>query len=135
MGQAALAQGPIRLEFAEGLVYGRGMSSEVLERLMQVIESRKAATAERSYTSSLLAGGVAKIGAKITEEAAEVVEAAGESGAEAHAHLVHEAADLLYHLLVMLACRDVTLAEVEAELARRFGTSGHVEKAARGDRS
>jgi len=69
---------------------------------------------------------------KVIEEAAEVVEAAGEAGDEGRQHLVCEAADLLYHLLVMLAHRDVRLEEVEAELARRFGISGLEEKASRG---
>ena len=54
-----------------------------------------------------------KIGAKIVEEAAETVEAAGENGEDGRQHLIREAADLIYHLLVMLACRDATLAEVE----------------------
>ena len=98
---------------------------------MQVIAERKDNPSEKSYTSRLMAGGVEKIGRKITEEAAEVVEAAGEPGPEGHAHLVYEAADLIYHLLVMLGHRDATLAEVEAELARRFGVSGLEEKAAR----
>jgi phosphoribosyl-ATP pyrophosphohydrolase len=99
---------------------------------MGVIEDRKANPPAKSYTTSLLAGGVAKIGAKITEEAAEVVEAAGEEGEAGRQHLVHEAGDLLYHLLVLLAHRDVPLGEVESELARRFGVSGIDEKAQRG---
>jgi phosphoribosyl-ATP pyrophosphohydrolase len=98
---------------------------------MAVIEDRKANPSEKSYTNRLLAGGVIKIGEKISEEAAEVVEAASEPGAEGQQHLVREAADLVYHLLVMLAHRDTTLAQVEAELARRFGISGLDEKAAR----
>jgi phosphoribosyl-ATP pyrophosphohydrolase len=98
---------------------------------MAVIEDRKQNPPERSYTSSLFAGGVERIGAKITEEAAEVVEAAGEAGDEGQRHLVHEAADLVYHLLVMLAQREITLDEVEAELARRFGISGLDEKESR----
>src|SRR3954466_13125450 len=98
--------------------------STTLSRLMAVIEERKAQPSEKSYTSKLLAGGVVKIGEKITEEAAEVVEAAGETGEEGRQHLVREAADLIYHLLVMLAHRDTRLCEVEAELARRFGISG-----------
>jgi phosphoribosyl-ATP pyrophosphohydrolase len=106
--------------------------SSVLARLMGVIEDRKANPPAKSYTTSLLAGGVAKIGAKITEEAAEVVEAAGEEGEAGRQHLVHEAGDLLYHLLVLLAHRDVPLGEVESELARRFGVSGIDEKAQRG---
>lgn len=106
-------------------------SSHVLAQLMAVIESRRDNPPERSYTTSLLAGGVEKIGGKINEEAAEVVEAAGEPDEAGHTHLVHEAADLVYHLLVMLAHRGVTLSEVEAELARRFGVSGLDEKASR----
>jgi phosphoribosyl-ATP pyrophosphohydrolase len=103
----------------------------VLARLMAVIEDRKANPPAKSYTTSLLAGGVPKIGAKVTEEAAEVVEAAGEPGDEGRLHLIREAGDLLYHLFVLLAYRDVPLAEVEAELARREGISGIDEKASR----
>jgi phosphoribosyl-ATP pyrophosphohydrolase len=98
---------------------------------MAVIEDRRANPSEKSYTNRLLSGGVAKIGEKISEEAAEVVEAAAEPGAAGQQHLVREAADLIYHLLVMLAHRDTNLAQVESELARRFGISGLDEKAAR----
>jgi phosphoribosyl-ATP pyrophosphohydrolase len=105
----------------------------VFQQLMSVIEDRKAHPPERSYTTRLFAGGVEKIGGKVTEEAAELVEAADEAGEEGRQHLVHEAADLIYHLLVMLAHRDVGLAEIEEELARRFGISGLDEKASRGD--
>jgi phosphoribosyl-ATP pyrophosphohydrolase len=107
--------------------------STVLAQLMSVIEDRKLNPPPRSYTTQLLAGGVAKIGGKITEEAGEVVAAAGEAGEAGRQHLIHEAADLLYHLFVMLAHRDVRLAEVEQELARRFGTSGLDEKGGRDD--
>ena len=106
-------------------------SPSVLAQLMQVIEERKVHRPAKSYTTKLLDGGAAVIGAKITEEAAEVVEAAEELGTPGHDHLVREAADLVYHLFVMLACRDVRLDEVEAELARRFGISGLEEKASR----
>jgi phosphoribosyl-ATP pyrophosphohydrolase len=108
-------------------------NGSVFDRLMSVIEDRKRNPPERSYTTSLFAGGVAKIGAKITEEAAEVVEAAGERGTEGREHLVHEAADLIYHLFVMLGHRNIPLKEVEAELAGRFGISGLDEKASRED--
>jgi phosphoribosyl-ATP pyrophosphohydrolase len=84
-----------------------------------------------SYTSQLFAGGLDKIGAKINEEAGEVIEAAREPGDEGRAHLVREAADLLFHLMVLLAQRDTRLDEVEAELGRRFGVSGLEEKASR----
>jgi phosphoribosyl-ATP pyrophosphohydrolase len=106
-------------------------AENIFSRLMAVIESRKTDAAARSYTARLLAGGVQKIGEKVEEEAAEVVEAAGEQGAAGQEHLVREAADLLYHLFVMLAVRDVPLAQVEAELTRRFGTSGLDEKESR----
>ena len=106
-------------------------AATILARLMDVIDERKAQPSETSYTCRLLAGGVPKIGEKIVEEAAEVVEAAGEAGEQGREHLVREAADLVYHLLVMLACRDVRLEDVEAELARRFGISGLEEKASR----
>ena len=98
---------------------------------MSLISDRKANPPERSYTTALFNGGVTKIGAKIIEEAAEVVEAAGESGDEGRDHLIHEAADLIYHLFVMLGHRDVGLEEVKGELGRRFGISGLDEKESR----
>lgn len=103
----------------------------IFTRLMAVIENRKRQAADNSYTRRLLSGGVPKIGEKIVEEAGEVVEAAGEPGEAGRQHLVREAADLVYHLFVLLACRDTPLADVEAELARRFGISGLDEKASR----
>lgn len=98
---------------------------------MAVIEDRRVNPPATSYTTRLFAGGVPKIGAKITEEAAEVVEAAAEPGEEGRQHLIREAGDLVYHLLVMLAHRDIRLNEVEAELARREGVSGITEKESR----
>jgi phosphoribosyl-ATP pyrophosphohydrolase len=106
--------------------------SSVLAQLMAVIEDRKRNPPARSYTTSLLEGGAPKIGKKLLEEAGEVVEAAGEPGEEGRRHLTCEAGDLLYHLFVMLAYRDVRLEEVEQELARRFGISGLDEKESRG---
>jgi phosphoribosyl-ATP pyrophosphohydrolase len=103
----------------------------IFARLTDVIESRKGTPVPSSYTQKLLAGGVDLIGAKLCEEAAEVVEAARLEGKERRNAVVHETADLMYHLLVMLACCGVTLADVELELARRFGTSGLAEKASR----
>ena len=77
-------------------------------------------------------GGVEKIGAKIVEEAAEVVEAAREmSDPSGREHVVHEAVDLIYHLFVLLGHQDIAISEIEAEVARRFGVSGLDEKAAR----
>lgn len=101
---------------------------EVLEALERVVASRKGDAPEKSYTARLLAGGVPTIGAKVTEEAGELVQAAA---AETDDRVVAEAADLIYHTLVLLAVRGLSLAAVEDELARRFGVSGLDEKAAR----
>ncbi len=107
-------------------------SNSIWRRLAAVIQERKAASPESSYTAKLLAGGSAAIGAKVTEEASEVAAAAAEPGQAGHDHLVREAADLAFHTLVLLGHRNVEIREVEAELARRFGVSGLQEKAARG---
>ena len=98
---------------------------------MAVIEDRRNNPSEKSYTTRLLTGGVDKIGAKIIEEAAEVVEAAREPGDAGRSHVVYEAADVIYHLFVLLGHREIRLDEIEAELARRFGISGLDEKASR----
>jgi phosphoribosyl-ATP pyrophosphohydrolase len=103
----------------------------IYARLMGVIEDRKRQPLLKSYTNTLLKGGVRKIGEKVIEEAAELVSAAEEPGDEGKKHLIHESADVLYHVLVMLAYRDVPLGAVEAELERRFGVSGLDEKASR----
>ena len=104
-----------------------------LDQLEETIRQRQlAGEADKSYTAKLLAGGVAKIGPKVTEEAAEVVEAAGEPDEAGREHTIREAADVIYHLMVLLAVRGVSLDEVERELARRFGMSGLEEKASRG---
>ncbi|WP_102226425.1 phosphoribosyl-ATP diphosphatase [Acidimangrovimonas sediminis] len=102
--------------------------SETLERLAATIAARKGADPESSWTAKLFAKGPEKCAEKFGEEAVEaIIEAVkGDS-----ARLTSEAADVLYHLLVMLAARDVTLDAVLAELARREGTSGIAEKAAR----
>jgi len=99
-----------------------------LERLAATIASRKGAEPESSWTAKLLARGPEKCAEKFGEEA---VEAIIEAVKGDRARLTSEAADVLYHLLVMLAARDVSLDEVLAELARREGTSGLAEKAAR----
>lgn len=99
-----------------------------LERLAETVAARKGADPETSWTAKLLAKGPEKCAEKFGEEA---VEAIIEAVKGDKARLTSEAADVLYHLLVMLASRGVTLAEVEAELARREGTSGIEEKASR----
>jgi phosphoribosyl-ATP pyrophosphohydrolase len=103
----------------------------VFARLMAVIEDRKLNPPPKSYTTQLFAGGVDAIGAKIVEEAAEVVEAARMPAGPREQELRHETADLIYHLLVLLGHCGVPLAAVEDELARRFGISGLEEKAGR----
>ncbi|RFU14631.1 phosphoribosyl-ATP diphosphatase [Rhodobacteraceae bacterium W635] len=99
-----------------------------LTRLADTIEARKGADPETSWTAKLLAKGPEKAAEKFGEEAVEaIIEAVkGDRG-----RLTAEAADVLYHLLVMLAARDVTLGDVLAELERREGTSGIAEKAGR----
>ena len=99
-----------------------------LERLAAVIAARKGGDAESSWTAQLLARGPEKCAEKFGEEAVEAIIAAVKGDRVA---LTGEAADVLYHLLVMCAARDVTLADVLAELARREGTSGVAEKAGR----
>lgn len=100
-----------------------------LHRLSDTIAARKGTDPESSWTAKLLAKGPEKCAEKFGEEA---VEAIIEAVKGDRAKLTSEAADVLYHLLVMLAARDVTLDDVLAELARREGTSGIAEKAARG---
>jgi phosphoribosyl-ATP pyrophosphohydrolase len=99
-----------------------------LARLAATIAARKSADPESSWTAKLLAKGPEKCAEKFGEES---IEAIIEAVKGDRAKLTAEAADVLYHLLVMLAARDVTLADVEAELTRREGTSGIAEKAAR----
>jgi phosphoribosyl-ATP pyrophosphohydrolase/phosphoribosyl-AMP cyclohydrolase len=100
----------------------------LLPRLWAELQARKHDTSGRSYTRALLDAGAAKIGAKIREEADELARAIE---AETDERVVSEAADELYHLLVGLLARGIDLRAVEAELARRFGVSGLVEKASR----
>lgn len=99
-----------------------------LEKLAATIASRKGGDPETSWTAKLLAKGPEKCAEKFGEEA---VEAIIEAVKGDRARLTSEAADVIFHLLVMLASRDVTLAEVMAELERREGTSGLAEKAGR----
>jgi phosphoribosyl-ATP pyrophosphohydrolase len=99
-----------------------------LDRLWQVIQSRRDGDPQSSYTARLFARGRAKIAQKLGEEAVEVViEGVGENPAA----LVGESADLLYHLLVLWAAAGVSPADVAEELTRREGTSGIAEKRAR----
>ena len=99
-----------------------------LERLEAVIASRRCGDPEASYVARLNAKGLGKIAQKLGEEATETIIAAL---TEDHKALVGEAADLLFHLMVLLGAKGVGLAEVLAELDRREGVSGIAEKAAR----
>ncbi|KDB02383.1 phosphoribosyl-ATP pyrophosphatase [Defluviimonas sp. 20V17] len=100
-----------------------------MTRLAATIAARKGADPDTSWTAKLLSKGPEKAAEKFGEEA---IEAIIEAVRGDHDRLVSEAADVLYHLLVMLAAREVTLEEVLAELTRREGTSGVAEKAGRG---
>lgn len=102
--------------------------SDPLTRLAATIKARKAADPETSWTAKLLSQGADKTAEKFGEEAIEAIVAATKGD---RAGLTTEAADVLYHLLVMLAALDLDFADVLAELERREGTSGLVEKAAR----
>ena len=99
-----------------------------LDRLAATIAARKGADPAGSWTAKLLAQGPEKCAGKFGEEA---VEAIIEAVKGDRARLTAEAADVIYHLLVMLASRDITLADVLAELDRREGVSGIAEKAGR----
>lgn len=103
-------------------------AAPVLVRLETIIAGRRSSTGEKSYTKSLFDAGSGRIGEKITEEAAEVVQALEH---ESHERVAAEAADLLFHLLVGLRSREVSLAQVIEVLRGRMGVSGHLEKASR----
>jgi phosphoribosyl-ATP pyrophosphohydrolase len=101
---------------------------EVLERLFEVIKSRRGAESTSSYTASLFADGREKIAQKLGEELVETIIAAL---GETPERVSSESADLLYHLMVLWADVGIDPSDVWAELAGREGTSGIVEKAAR----
>lgn len=102
--------------------------SDTLSRLEATIEARKTADPESSWTAQLLAKGPEKAAEKFGEEAVEAIIEAVKGDRD---RLASEAADVLFHLLVMLASREVSLNDVLAELERREGMSGLTEKASR----
>lgn len=102
--------------------------SDILQQLYQVLQQRKQADADSSYVASLYQAGTDKILKKLGEEATETV-IAGKSGDRSQ--IVYETADLWFHSLVLLAYNDIELQAVLDELDRRFGLSGHEEKARR----
>jgi phosphoribosyl-ATP pyrophosphohydrolase/phosphoribosyl-AMP cyclohydrolase len=122
-----------RLDASGNLVEGRlldgdGDAAPTLLRLERTLQARKASDAGKSYTKWLLDAGAPKIEEKLSEEAAELGQAlAGESDER----VASEAADVIYHLLVGLVLRSVPLRRLLGELSKRFGQSGHEEKASR----
>ena len=102
--------------------------ADLLTRLEATVAGRRGAAADSSYVASLQARGMQHIARKLGEEAIETIVAAMAGDAE---QTTREAADLLFHLVVLLDQANVPLAAVYAELERREGTSGLVEKAAR----
>jgi phosphoribosyl-ATP pyrophosphohydrolase len=102
---------------------------DTLARLEGTIAERLSASPDDSYVASLAARGLPVIARKLGEEATEAVVAALAGDDE---ELVGEAADVLFHLMVLLAAKGIPLDRVLAELERREGTSGLAEKAARG---
>lgn len=105
------------------------MTQHILDRIHAVILERKAASADDSYVARLLREGLSAVRAKVREETGELLEASDQG---TRAELTHEAADLLFHVLVLLAAHEVPAEAVWTELGQRFGTSGLVEKASRG---
>jgi phosphoribosyl-ATP pyrophosphohydrolase len=101
---------------------------DILRSIYEVILERKANPSAESYTSSLMAKGIDSVLKKVGEEASELI-IAGKGGERRQ--IVHEAADLVFHTLVLLGYHDIDPAEVCDELRRRFGTSGFEEKSSR----
>ena len=102
--------------------------ADILNELAAVLEARKSGAASSSYVAGLYAKGLDAILKKIGEEAAETLIAAKGGNRE---QIVHEVADLWFHTLVLLAAQGLKPDDILQELARRFGTSGLVEKAGR----
>jgi len=107
------------------------MSEQILTQLAQILEQRKQQHADESYVASLYHKGLDAILKKVGEEATEVVMAAKDGESD---KVVYEIADLWFHSMVLLAHQGQGPDDVLNELERRFGLSGHVEKAARKDK-
>lgn len=105
-------------------------NTSVLSQLADVLEERKSAEPGSSYVASLYAKGLDSILKKVGEEATETVMAAKDGEAD---KIVYEVADLWFHTMVLLAQQGLRPEQVTAELGRRFGVSGHDEKASRKD--
>ncbi|MDH4226331.1 MAG: bifunctional phosphoribosyl-AMP cyclohydrolase/phosphoribosyl-ATP diphosphatase HisIE [Deltaproteobacteria bacterium] len=103
-------------------------SEAVISGLYKVLLDRKNSSPDESYVASLYSKGFNKIAAKIHEESAELVHAGKKGGKD---EIVHEISDLWFHTMVLLGYKDIAIEDVFTELKRRFGTSGHDEKASR----
>jgi len=117
-----------RVEAGGALTDQAREAAPFLTELGELLESRKSSSAEKSYTKSLLTGGPDKIGEKLREEAGELADAIKNESDE---RVLSEAADVLYHALVGLTQRGLTLRQVIEVLAKRTHQSGHAEKASR----
>ncbi len=104
------------------------MSTGILKELTQILESRKGAESESSYVASLYAKGLDKILEKVGEESVETIIAAKNGNKD---KIIYETADLWFHSMVMLAELGLSSDDILNELSRRFGVSGHDEKASR----
>jgi phosphoribosyl-ATP pyrophosphohydrolase len=106
--------------------------SEILDRLFGVIRERREQRPEGSYVVQLLDGGLPRIAAKLREETEELIEAAGENDRD---HTAREAADLLFHVWVLLGAIDLPPDDVYEVLRERFGIGGLAEKAMRAEQN
>lgn len=104
------------------------MTTPTLIKLTKIIKDRRQSTAEKSYTKSLIEAGPEKCCKKLGEEATEMIIAAL---SEPETSFKEEAADVLYHYLVLLEAKNVALPDIETILETRMGLSGHEEKASR----
>lgn len=112
------------------------MSEHILDRLYEILQARKNAAGEKSYVASLYDGGSPKIAEKILEEAQEVIDEAllldqNPDDVQVQKNIRSEAADLIFHLIVMLSHHNAPPSDIFDILEKRFGTSGHDEKAGR----
>ena len=107
------------------------MKEEFLKILFSTIEERKNSSSEDSYVKSLFDGGTLKINEKVLEETLELLEATADLSGEKREKVIHEAADLWFHTLVLISNQGIDIDEVIEELASRFGKSGLLEKALR----
>ncbi len=103
-------------------------SGAVFAAVFSTVEERKKTMPEKSYVATLLRKGTDAICCKVAEESGETIKAAREQGTE---HLTKELCDLFFHAMVLMADKNISLAELEAELGRRHGISGLDEKASR----